>query len=296
MGALPQGRPCGLHHTMRRITRQQIAAALGEIGVRKGSVLFVHSSLSSIGNVAGGAPEVVVAIRETLGEDGTLAVPAFTFSHPDGRVFDPRRDPSQMGAISEEARRLPGAKRSCHYLHSVAAAGPRCGELTCRHGASAWAADGPFWQLFELDADILLLGVPYTRCTQFHVVEQMVKVPYRQWVPVEAEVVEADGSRRKLPTCAYSPGQGFPGNDFNKFGRLLERRGLVRMGRVGNAVCRLLRARDVLAEGVAEYRKDQYLFVKTGSDITSLSDGTLVAEGGTERWVVDPSQVYPADS
>ena len=190
---------------------------------------------------------------------------------------------------------LPEARRSLHYLHSVAAAGPRGAELTCRHGASAWAADGPFWQLFELDADILLLGVPYTRCTQFHVVEQMVQVPYRHWVPVEAQVREADGSRRNLPTCAYTPKKGFAGNDFNKFGRLLEGRGLARMGRVGNAVCRLLRARDVLEVGVAEYRKDQWLFAKTGSESTPLSDGVLVSGNGTERWVADPSLVYPAD-
>ena len=281
---------------MTGITRQQIAAALGEIGVRRGSVLFVHSSLSSIGIVAGGASEAVAAIREVLGAAGTLAVPAFTFSHPGGPVFDPRRERSQMGAISEEVRSLPEARRSRHYLHSVAAAGPRGAELTCRHGASAWAADGPFWQLFELDADILLLGVPYTRCTQFHVVEQLVQVPYRRWVPIEAQVVEANGSLRSLPTCAYSPKKGFPGNDFNKFGRLLEGRGLVRKERVGNAVCRLFRARDVLAVGVAEYRKDQFLFVKTGSDLTPLSDGVLMAEKGKERWVADPSQVYPADS
>ena len=281
---------------MTVMTRQQIAAALGEVGVRRGSVLFVHSSLSSIGTVAGGASEAVAAIREVLGGEGTLAVPAFTFSHPGGPVFDPRRERSQMGAISEEVRSLPEARRSRHYLHSVAAAGPRSAELTCRHGASAWAADGPFWQLFELDADILLLGVPYTRCTQFHVVEQMVQVPYRQWVPVEAQVVEADGSLRSLPTCAYSPKKGFPGNDFNKFGRLLERRGLAAKGRVGNAVCRLLRARDVLEVGVAGYRKDQSLFAKTGRDSTPLSDGVLVAGNGTERWVVDPSEVYPADS
>ena len=281
---------------MTGITRQQIAPALGEIGVRRGSVLFVHSSLSSIGSVAGGAAEAVAAIREALGSDGTLAVPAFTFSHPDGPVFDPRRDRSQMGAISEEVRCLPGARRSRHYLHSVAAAGPRSAELTCRHGASAWAADGPFWQLFELDADILLLGVPYTRCTQFHVVEQMVKVPYRTWVPVEAQIVEADGSRRSMPTCAFSPKKGFAGNDFNKFGGLLERRGLVRKGTAGNAICRLLRARDVLAEGIAEYRKDPHLLVKTGTDFTPLSDGVLLTRSGTEKWVADPAQVYPADS
>ena len=180
--------------------------------------------MSSIGYVEGGADTVVDAILGVLGPTGTLVVPTFTFDRgsDDYPVFDPARDPSGMGRVTEVTRTRPGARRSCHLLHSIAALGVHADEITASHGPSAWAADGPFWMLNELDAHILLLGVPYLRCTFFHVVEQLVQVPYRRWREVEARVQDRDGSQHPLLTLIYSPKPGFAGNDFNKLGALLE--------------------------------------------------------------------------
>ena len=264
------------------------------LGLAPASVLFVHSALSSMGHVEGGAAAVVDAFLDVLGPAGTLVVPTFTFAHGrrGGPVFDPARDPSEMGLITEETRTRQDAQRSCHLLHSVAALGSRAGEITALHGPSAWAADGPFWKLHELDAQILLLGVPYLRCTYFHLLEQLVQVRYRRWSEVEAHVRTQDGSLRPLPTFVYSPGPGFPGNDFNKLGNLLERRGLARVGTVGNAVTRLFRARDAHDLGLAQYRKDRHLFLLNGARCTPLRDGVMTEELNNEKSVVDPARVY----
>ena len=274
--------------------REQIAEALQTLGLGAGHIVFVHSSLSSIGYVEGGADAVVDAFLDVLGSTGTIVVPAFTFSHG-GKldpVFDPIQDPSEMGRITEVARTRPGAQRSCHLLHSVAALGSHAEEITAVHGPSAWAADGPFWKLYELNAYILMLGVPYLRCTFFHVIEQLVQVRYRRWREVEARVQEPDGRKRPLPMFGYSPKPGFVGNDFNKLGAMLEERGLAQVGAVGNAVARRFRARDALEVGLAEYRKDPFLLVKTGDGITQLRDGALTKELNNEKSVIDPAKIY----
>ena len=257
------------------LTRDQIAAALRALGLPVGAIVFMHSSMSSIGYVEDGADTIVDASLDILSPEGTLVVPTFTFANgnDDNLVFDPARDPSEMGRLTEVTRTRPGARRSCHLLHSVAALGALAEEITASHGPSAWAADGPFWKLHELDAHILLLGVPYLRCTFFHVVEQLVQVPYRRWREVEARVQDRDGSQRPLLTLIYSPKPGFAGNDFNKLGALLEERGLVQVGTVGNAVARVFRARDALEVGLAQYRKDPLLFVMTTDRCTPLRDG-----------------------
>ena len=274
--------------------RAQIAEALQTLGVQPGYIVFVHSSLRSIGYVEDGADAVVSAFLDVLGPAGTLVVPAFTFSHggKSNPVFDPVQDPSEMGRISEVARTRPGAQRSHHLLHSVAALGPHAEDITASHGPSAWAADGPFWKLYELDAHILMLGVPYLRCTFFHVIEQLVQVRYRQWREVEAKVRDPDGRERPLPMFGYSPKPGFAGNDFNKLGSMLEERGLAQVGAVGNAVARRFRARDALEVGLAEYRKDPLLLVKTGNSITQLRDGVLTEELHNEKSVINPAKIY----
>ena len=274
--------------------REQIAEALQTLDLEAGHIVFVHSSLSSIGYVEGGADAVVGAFFDLLGSTGTLVVPSFTFSHggKSNPVFDPIRDPSEMGRISEGVRTHPDARRSHHLLHSVAALGSHAEEITAVHGPSAWAADGPFWKLYELDAYILMLGVPYLRCTFFHVIEQLVQVRYRQWREIEAKVRDSGGRERPLPMFGYSPKPGFVGNDFNKLGIILEERGLAQVGAVGNAVARRFRARDALEVGLAEYRKDPLLLVKTGDSLTQLRHGVLTEELHSEKSVIDPTKIY----
>jgi len=281
-------------HMEDTLTRTKIAAALRALGLAPGAAVFVHSALSSMGHVAGGAAAVVDALIDVLGPAGTLVVPTFTFIHgrSDNPVFDPARDPSEMGRITEETRTRAGARRSCHLLHSVAALGVHAEEIAAFHGPAAWAADGPFWKLHDLDAHILLLGVPYLRCTYFHLLEQLVQVRYRSWRNVEARVREQDGSIRPLPTFVYSPGPSFVGNDFNKLGNLLEERGLVRVGNVGNAIARLFRARDAFDLGLAQYRQDPRLFLLTSDRCTPLRDGILTDELNNEKSVLDPALIY----
>ncbi|MGW0809371.1 AAC(3) family N-acetyltransferase [Nonomuraea sp. NPDC002799] len=48
------------------------------LGVRFGQVILVHSSLSSLGHVDGGASTVVSALRDLIGGEGTLVVPTGT--------------------------------------------------------------------------------------------------------------------------------------------------------------------------------------------------------------------------
>ena len=64
------------------ITREQITGDLKALDIRTGDAVMMHSSLSALGFVDGGAETVVDALLETVGPDGTLLVPAFRDSAP----------------------------------------------------------------------------------------------------------------------------------------------------------------------------------------------------------------------
>ncbi len=64
-------------------TRSSLARDLRSLGIKAGDLVLVHSSLSSLGWVAGGAPAVVLALRDVLGEGGTLVVPTQTGDNSD---------------------------------------------------------------------------------------------------------------------------------------------------------------------------------------------------------------------
>ena len=65
-------------------TRASLAADLRTLGVEAGDTLLVHSSLKSLGWVAGGTPAVIGALQDVLTESGTLVMPTFT-----GHLTDP---------------------------------------------------------------------------------------------------------------------------------------------------------------------------------------------------------------
>ncbi len=82
-------------------TTADLVRDLRALGVAAGQVLMVHSSLSGLGRVLGGAPAVVRALLAAVGPDGTLVMPAFS-----PEVSDPARwaDRSFADADLERAR------------------------------------------------------------------------------------------------------------------------------------------------------------------------------------------------
>lgn len=71
---------------MALIKKSDILTALHSLGVHPGQSLIVHTSLSSIGYVIGGAQTVIEALIETVGPDGTIMMPTQSWKNLDPEV------------------------------------------------------------------------------------------------------------------------------------------------------------------------------------------------------------------
>ncbi|ACQ78655.1 Aminoglycoside N(3')-acetyltransferase [Beutenbergia cavernae DSM 12333] len=212
-------------------TRSSLAQDLAALGVRPGETLLVHSSLSSLGWVCGGAPAVVDALLDALGPDGTLAVPTHSMDNTDPAGwqappvpedwwpliraempgYDPRTSPTRgMGRIPDAVRAVPGAVRSAHPQSSFTALGARAAEVTEPHPLECnLGDDSPLGHLERLGARVLLLGVGYDACTTFHLAEY--RVPRPRLAPSSCAVLRADGTREWVTyTDVELDDEGFP--------------------------------------------------------------------------------------
>ncbi len=61
-------------------TKKMLKNALADLGVEKGMILEVHSSLSSFGELEGGAETVINTLKEIVTEEGSIFMPALRLS------------------------------------------------------------------------------------------------------------------------------------------------------------------------------------------------------------------------
>ncbi len=226
----------------RWVTHGSLVKALREIGVSEGGLLLVHSSLSKLGYVPGGAITVIGALREVLGKEGTLVMPAHTWEWMNKglRVFDARSTPGCVGALPEVFRKLPGTLRSLHPTHSVCAAGPLAQWLCEGHETSDTpCGEGtPYAKLLEKDGQILFLGATLESNTSFHTMEAVCDFPHLLRPGAESfELIALDGKTQKRAITQHLEGIGRRYDDMEE---PLAKAGVARRGSAGEAKMLLL--------------------------------------------------------
>lgn len=241
----------------------QIAGEVRAAGVVPGGVLLVHSSLRALGHVPGGATTVIAGLRQALGPDGTLLMPALSYATVtrERPRFDLVLTPSNVGAIAETFRRQPGVERSLHPTHSVCGLGPAVAALLGQHGqdTTPCGEHSPFRLLPQMDGQILMLGCGLAPNTSFHAIEEVVAPPYLYGEAIEYELFDGDGARtvkRYLPHDFAGYAQRY-----ERLGDLLSEPGL-RKGAVLAAAVHVIDAASMWEVALYALRRDPLAFVE----------------------------------
>ncbi len=234
------------------------------LGVEPGMTLVVHSSLSSLGFMVGGAPAVILALEEVLGEQGTLAMPTHSgdLTDPAGWQNPPvpedwhvtiresmpafRTDltPSEgVGIIPESFRKQDGTLRSYHPFVSWAARGPHAETITSDHALSMSSGEtSPVARLYDLAAKVLFIGSNWDCNTSFHLAEYRNRFAERKRCTRGGPVLTDTGSTRWV---TYDDIYWYDA-DFMEIGAAFETSGKVRTGLIGKANCKLFPQRDAV--------------------------------------------------
>ena len=247
-------------------TIDSLQADFRALGIRSGMVLLVHSSLSAMGWVCGGAVAVIIALQEVLGEAGTLVMPTHSTDLTEPSqwenppvpeswwpviretmpAYQPDLTPTRsMGVIAETFRKQNGVLRSAHPHHSFCAYGHQASYITDNHSLEFGLGEGsPLARIYDLNGFVLLLGVGHDSNTSMHLAEYRATFPTKRIVQESAPISTAS-SRRWITFEDID----LDSSDFERIGEdFLQsevERGVYR-GKIGLANCQLMSQRAVV--------------------------------------------------
>jgi aminoglycoside 3-N-acetyltransferase len=251
--------------------RQQLTADLCALGIAPADVVMVHASVRAVGDVAGGPDEIHLALKDALTADGTLLMyagcPRYVDEVGRGNLSpaeeaevldtlppfdaDTARSARDHGILVEFLRTWPGSRVNRHVARFVAWGRQADYLLSRQPWDYAFGHDSALDRFVALDGKILLLGCDHDTVTFLHYVEHIADIPDRRVARFKVPVVE-NGTRvwrdmEEFDTSSAGVHANWPERFF---ARLVDSHLAAsgnRGGRVGDAWCHLLSARELLA-------------------------------------------------
>jgi len=246
-------------------TVKTLKSDLRKIGVKSGMILIVHSSMSLMGWICGGAVSFILALEDIIGEGGTLVMTANSgdLSDPSQWVnppvpkewwntikenmppFDPDFTPTmRIGQIPEVFRKQRGVLRSFHPQVSFCARGKHAKYITSDHSLGyAFGEKSPLAKIYELDGYVLLIGVRHENNTSLHLAEIRADFTGKEEV-IHGMPYMLNGRRiwkevRDIESIT---------DDFNDLGDafLKDRKDVIETSKIGQADSHFFRQRDLV--------------------------------------------------
>ena len=245
------------------IHREDIVRGLQDLGVCQGMALEVHSALSSLGWVEGGAAAVIEALIEAIGPEGTLIMSAYPVSPAlpvtqaetargitwKVRILEDPNERTGLGLIVDTFRQRPDVILG-QGLHRV-----------CAWGCDAVQhAQGQYRHLVEIDGWTLLIGVGVDRISSLHLAEENPGLPadlrrifeppadlLRDYPPDRWDIGYSSGKPEEVCEDAWG-----------KVWQEADRRGLIRKDQIGQSACALFKTRALLQIYQDALRKDPF--------------------------------------
>ena len=179
---------------------KQLSENWAKCGVNSGDTLLVHSNIKRTlvnarrKGIQLTPDDILNSFLDCLGSSGTLILPLFNFDFPTKKHFDVRNTPSQMGALTEVARKRTDAVRTGHPIYSFAVIGRQKDKFDGLVNESGYGENSPFGLLHKLDGKIASLDLEdQNSMTFYHYVEETMLVDYRYFKTFSGTYVDSHG-------------------------------------------------------------------------------------------------------
>lgn len=233
-------------------SKKDIIQALLKVGVCKDDNIFVHSNLGFFGKLKDGISKedycnaFKEAILEVIGINGTLVVPAFSYSFCNNEVYDKNKIVGVRGMFSEFIREDHQSLRSDDANFSVVAIGKNA-EYFTKDVPSHSFGKNSFWERF-LNCNGKICNFNFDSGSTFiHYVEKLLNVRYRFDKGFRGKSMINDKEEdRMYYHFVYDLSKPTDVPDFTKFDKKAKELGLTKTVNLGKGQIVCISAHDTL--------------------------------------------------
>ena len=177
------------------------------LGIKNGDILIVHSSMDGLGKMNVGKEKIVSFLREIVGPDGTLVMPAYPFykkkdikvefneAIEETRTYKPRTTLSWTGILPNYLCSLDGSRRSLFPIDTLVAIGKESEEII-KDNLKGQISHGKFtaWDYCNHHhAKVLFLGIsPLDSISEIHLFEDLYhnEWPIKGWYKEQKFIIK----------------------------------------------------------------------------------------------------------
>ncbi len=251
---------------------QDILKALQDVKIKKGDTVFIHSNIGFFGRMEDAnsadilCEQFFCALKETVGDEGTIVVPAFSYSFCHGEEYHVNTTSSDCGMFSEYVRKQDEVIRSMDPNFSVAAWGAMKRYYTENCAHESFGA-GSFWERFLAKNGKILCMNMDCGSTFVHYLENINQVPYRYNKAFNGEMWdwEENYKRDYFVHYVYALERPQDGPFFGRLDKKCREKGICITAKLGKGTMLSMEA-DSYAELIADTLRTEPFFLTNGGD------------------------------
>ena len=191
---------------------------LNKLKIKKGDVVLITSNIIKIlskykNNKINFDPNILINnVKKRIGKSGTILIPTFNWDFCKGKIFNYHKTSSQSGALGNIALKRKDFMRSLNPIYSFAVAGKNQRKICNLKHLDCFSLNSPFGYLIKNNGKNLFIDIrPRTRdetslggFTFHHVIEQVVKVPYRYFKFFKGYYLNKKKIKKKIKIKFYA--------------------------------------------------------------------------------------------
>lgn len=245
-----------------------IGVALREIGVSPDDWILIHGD-------AGVAAQLGhIELRRRLPyffdqllnflDQGTLLVPAFSYSFTKNEDFDVCATPSDVGLFSEAFRKHSGVVRTSHPIFSFSVVGSGAKDVQDARLDDCFGDGTVFDLVYKNNAKIVFMGSEFNSATFVHYVEQQHGVKYR-YTKTFCGYLNSDGTKKFQETSYYVRDLSIASScDLRALKQAAIDAGALTLSRIGRFPIMSIAARDFFTLASSLLNKSEYSLIEQG--------------------------------